>query len=228
MRSVRYKGTAGALTLVEVLIVIGVVTILILVSIPGVVRDRTTTNTAPIAQCINNLRQIGSSLQTWADDHNGQLPWQVSTNACGTKELISSRAAYLHYEAISRELHNPRVLWCPADRLEEEPSPVAGFDNPNISYFVSVDATLSISNAIVAGDRNLQVEGKPVRPGIFPLTAVVPLGWTRGMHVRKIYAWKSEPCGNMLFTDGHVETVGGNLNEVVQRQVLATNRLVVP
>src|SRR5262245_27038263 len=39
--------------------------------------------------CVGNMKQIGLSFRTWALDHNAQFPFNVSTNAGGTRELCS-------------------------------------------------------------------------------------------------------------------------------------------
>jgi prepilin-type processing-associated H-X9-DG protein len=113
-------------------------------------------------------------------------------------------------------------LICPA---ETRRSGVTNFNNltrNNLSYFLNGDVSLSnLPNAsISAGDRNLQANGQPVSPGLFVLTTNLDVSWTHELH---------RIGGNVAFADGHVEfsrTTG--LNALVQRQSIATNRLLVP
>src|ERR1035441_9814531 len=49
-------------------------------------RPRRDWHMAPTVSCQNNLKQIGLSLRTWAIDNDGQFPFNVSTNAGGTRE----------------------------------------------------------------------------------------------------------------------------------------------
>src|SRR5438876_225585 len=84
MRSVSLKTTAKALTLIEVLVVVAVVVVLLLIAVPT--HDRRPTR-APIAQCSNNLRQIGLSLHLFATDHGDQFPQRVSTTNGGSMEF---------------------------------------------------------------------------------------------------------------------------------------------
>ena len=77
---------------------------------------------------------------------------------------------------------------------------------------------------ILAGDRHLAVSGKPAGPGLLTLATNTPLGWTRELH-----RTAQQPLGILVFLDTHAEAVRGDrLSRVVQRQPIATNRLLLP
>ena len=59
---IRVSGRS-AFTLVEIMIVVGIIGLLAAISIPNFVRARVTANRAT---CINNLRQIDAAVQQWA------------------------------------------------------------------------------------------------------------------------------------------------------------------
>jgi prepilin-type processing-associated H-X9-DG protein len=63
-----------AFTLVELLVVIGIITILLGILIPALNKAR---QQALLIQCQSNLRQWGLGFQTYVNENNGQLPLRV-------------------------------------------------------------------------------------------------------------------------------------------------------
>ena len=217
--------TTVALTLVEVFVIITLIAILMALFVPWVRYPSDWRLRAPNTHCISQLKQVGLSLRVWAGDNNDKFPWQISLTNGGTLELVPDGATYRHFQVMSNELNTPKILWCPADRQRTETTNFEfGFGNSNVSYFIGMDVTPTQTNAICAGDRNLEVAGQPVKPGLFALTTNLSLSWTKELH----YRTEGKRCGNILFADGHVDTLDQNLNPVVQNQGLATNRLAVP
>ena len=104
--------------------------------------------------CGNNLKQVGLAFRTWAIDNDGQFPFNVSTNAGGTREFCAiggdgfdSNAA-LHFQVMSNELSTPLLLVCPKDWSRK---PAAGFHNlqaTNVSYRLHSGTNLNESNPI--------------------------------------------------------------------------------
>ena len=219
------RGVPEAMTLVEVLVVIGVLAILLMLLLPAL--DSRPTR-APMAECLNDLKQIGIAFRLFADDNNGQFPPQVSITNGGSMEFIGSNSPALHFRPLSTYLGgNLSVLHCPADQSKQPLTNKNTLTDRNLSYFISVDATAALTNAIHAGDRNLQVAGQPVAPGLFTLTTNAAIGWTRDMHkLKRNLVWVG--CGNVLFVDGHVLANQVDLAASAQRQDLATNRLAIP
>jgi hypothetical protein len=114
------------------------------------------------------------------------------------------------------------------DRAKQSVNSFVGFNNSNLSYFVSLDASLapalSPSFSILAGDRHLSIRNQPVQSGLFVMTNFNALGWLPGFH-----GSSSAPAGVLAFADGHCEVVkSAKLTATFQRQNLATNRLVLP
>jgi prepilin-type processing-associated H-X9-DG protein len=222
MKKPTFRLLAEAFTLVEVLVVAAVVAILVALLTPALT-DRP--RKSPLLYCMNNLKQVGLALQMFADDNTNQFPPQVSVTNGGSLELILSNSPALHFQSLSNYLgRNWRAVRCPADESRQPLNTNGVLTDRNVSYFLSVDAAPKTPRVISAGDRNLELAGQAVRPGLFALTTNVVVRWTRELHAKDV----GKQCGNVLFTDGHVETLRENLSAAVQHQGLATNRLVFP
>jgi prepilin-type N-terminal cleavage/methylation domain-containing protein/prepilin-type processing-associated H-X9-DG protein len=68
---------ARAFTLVELLVVIGIIAVLIAILLPTLSKAR---KQAQQAQCLSNLRQIGQLNQVYLQTYNGVLPWSRYPN----------------------------------------------------------------------------------------------------------------------------------------------------
>jgi prepilin-type N-terminal cleavage/methylation domain-containing protein/prepilin-type processing-associated H-X9-DG protein len=217
MRKLFAQGANKAFTLVELLVVVAVIAILIAMMLPA----RTGSRRAPGAICMNHLKQTALGFWLYAGDNHDKFPMQVSVTNGGTKEFLYSNHTFPHYEKLSSCIPRPELLICPTDKNRRAATNYNELADKNLSYFLNAD--FSTNNPIVsilAGDRNLEADGQPVKPGLFILTTNLNLGWTHELHLTG---------GNLAFADGHVEFCKStNLNSVVQRQSIVTNRLSVP
>jgi hypothetical protein len=101
---------------------------------------------APVASraqsfsCENNLKQIGLAFRTWAIDHDDQFPFNVSTKAGGTRELCAKGSdgfdqnAALHFQVLSNELSDPKILVCRADAAKQPAIDFSTLEALNVSY----------------------------------------------------------------------------------------------
>jgi len=217
MKTLSAKANTNGFTLIELLLVIFMIAVLAAMLLPSLAGRDSTTN----VRCMNNLKQIGIGYDMWASDHEGQFPAEGSIAKNGSLEFVSTGYASLQFRALSEFTRYPNVFVCPADKTRQAAANSKNLREENLSYFINVDATTNNpSHTILAGDRNLQANGQPVKPGLFELTTNLDSSWTHDLHLN---------CGVLVFADGHAERIRTNeLNSVIQHQSLATNRLCVP
>ncbi len=107
---------------------------------------------AQLTQCTSNMRQVGLALRIWSVDHEGQFPFNLSTNQGGTKELCLpgydgfDKSAPAHLMVISNELGNTRVLVCPSDESKHPALDFAHLTTENISYLLRTGPGVTDTN----------------------------------------------------------------------------------
>ena len=112
---------------------------------------------ARYALCVNNFSQVGLAFRTYAMDNDDHFPFNVSTNAGGTREFCAMDSegfdsnAALHFQLMSNELYTPILLVCPKDWSRK---PAASFRNlraSNVTYRVhsGIDINMSNSTAVL-------------------------------------------------------------------------------
>jgi hypothetical protein len=212
------------LTRIEVVVIVAglvLLVLLVLVGLPTLDLGHNMTRAERI-NCSNNLHQIALAADVWAEDHQGNYPAQVSgTNGGAREDAVHGLAAPV-FEVMSNELNGPQILMCAADKKRYR---AANFNshlsNSNLSYFISLDATTNSDPLMfLAGDRNLQSSGVPLRSGalhtIFPTTAI---GWTDELHHKN---------GNILVADGSVQQWSSAAIQTAVTNGMNTNRIDVP
>jgi type II secretory pathway pseudopilin PulG len=104
----------AAFTLVELLVVIGIIALLISVLMPALRKAR---ESAQNVQCLSNLKQLYLSLQFYANDHEGVFPAahggsQYQYPVPRSLSTIGSSGSRVQY------VKNHRVWSCPADKTD--------------------------------------------------------------------------------------------------------------
>src|ERR1041385_2867610 len=107
MKPAPVRCPAPGFSLVEMLAVIAIIGLLASLLLPVVAKAP---GRAREIKCLNNLRQIGIAFHTFANDHAGRFPMRVSTNDGGSREYVGTTQSYRHFQALSRQLDNSRIL----------------------------------------------------------------------------------------------------------------------
>ena len=198
MKSSPSERSADGFSLVELLLVIGIIAILAALLLPALSGGK---KRAQRIVCENNLRQLGLAFQMFAHDHNSKFPMQVPSADGGSQEFAENGYlvtgnfyfGYRHFQPLGIFLETPKLLVCPADTRTAATN-FAALQNANISYFAGLDADYSRPTSLLAGDGNLVAPQTLLRAA-----AGGALAWTATQHRFK---------GNVLFADGHVEEWG--------------------
>src|ERR1019366_8366077 len=115
-----------AFTLVELLVVIGIIALLISILLPALNRARQQAN---LINCSSQLRQIGGALAVYVSEDKGMLPWGVIYQTTLTP---SNQESYWNWQFSLSQIMNKNLLG--SDGLVHNLSPVFR-DNDTITGF---------------------------------------------------------------------------------------------
>jgi prepilin-type N-terminal cleavage/methylation domain-containing protein len=210
----RYR-TQDAFTLIELLTVIAIIGILASILIPVVssVRD-----SAARANCASNLRQIGTALHLYADDHEGRLPGPYfapvthsTLDTADTRVFTNDMASYLQ----------------PGIRLTDEPQLIELVVSPAFTRRFSSEEDIRNGmsyrlNTVdeVFGNNSSSNEPNPKRLNEIDHPTLI---WALMDVDATIYPGRSYPLArdplhgdirNVLYVDAHVGTVSSDIRPV--------------
>lgn len=116
----------SAFTLVELLVVIGIIAVLVAILLPALARAR---QQAMSAQCLSNLRQIGMALTMYANDNHSVIP-MATINGSGVPRWHQLLQGVDNTGTLIGNVYiqNTQILSCPRAR-PEKPGTYGMFNN---------------------------------------------------------------------------------------------------
>jgi prepilin-type N-terminal cleavage/methylation domain-containing protein/prepilin-type processing-associated H-X9-DG protein len=187
----RARNFHAAFTLVELLVVVAVVAILFLMMSVPLAGPRAK---AQRIKCVSNLKNVGLAFRIYATEHRDLFAWE-STNATGQIKRDFANDPYFYLLKMTNELATPQLLTCPSDSRPRADY-WSNFSRANISYFVSQDASATLPQSFLTGDRNVTTNGVTLKTGIHRLRSDADVGWDNTQHKKQ---------GNIVMGDGSVQ-----------------------
>ena len=179
MNSCTSTRQTGAFTLIELFVILVILALLFATLVPAVALSK---RKAQRIKCTNNLKQIGTSFRLFSTDHGDKYPETTSTNKSGAREYLwQSNFAARYFSMLSNELATPKNLLCPTGNRKAAIN-YAALSDANVSYFAGLDADETRPQALLAGDRNLTINGVEARGDIVEIHPTDQLGWSKAMH----------------------------------------------
>ena len=219
MNSRHLDNRATGLTRLEVIVIIGCLAILFLgflLLMPSLPDER---GRSPRVRCASNLRQFALSLILWGYEREGKLPMEVSVAEGGSREHAVAGNLMSTLAVATNEIYDPRILLCPSDRRRRPVTNFANITTANMSYFLNIDAQYSNQTQVLAGDRNVAVNGRAIPPGPLMIRDPNAISWSSNLHVIG---------GNVALADGSVHQVWNRQFQILLWTNGTGSRLIIP
>ena len=226
------RAPAKGFTLIELLVVIAIIAILAAILLPALSSAR---ERAQGLICLNNTHQLALAWQLYADDHNGELPYNLGMTPGGSRTNINWVNNVMTWDTSSDNTNlatltqaslgvyaqgETRMYRCPSDRALSSLQYAAGWSARIRSY--SMNAMVGDAGDFTAGGFNVNNPDytqffkitQILRPaGIFVFLDEHPDSIDDGYFVNKAYHWQwidlpasyHNNAAAFSFADGHSE-----------------------
>jgi type II secretory pathway pseudopilin PulG len=190
-----------ALTLIEVVIVLTVLTIAAILFLPALARMKAKPSRV---KCVNNLKNVSLAYRIFATDNNDRFPFEIPGKDGGTREFTNDLV--LQIRALSNELATPNIVVCPTRTIPQIRSiSWTALKSSNISYYINLSASESqTTNGILAGDAGFKLNGQIPTDHPVHISSSDQIAYPPDFHENH------NPNANLAPTDGSVSQIGPN------------------
>ena len=218
-----------AFTLVELLVVIGIIAVLIAINLPALARAR---SAAERTVCLSNLQQMAQALHLYGAQYKGAIPPADPKGNAGTSYTIWRASGdtptyigqytaegwvapgYLFYARIMR---NPKAFYCPSQTIDGFTYQPRDWENPPgyrfMGYLYRIFGEAEGSGTVGTRIAQALKEVRGFKMGRMKSKALASdvhvMGWGRGLSWPHVRPWGI----NAAYSDGHAEFVLLNKNE---------------
>lgn len=212
--------TVRAFTLVELLVVVGIIAVLVALLLPALMRARTQSLRL---LCLNNLHQIGIAIHNYADQNNGCIPYgppttppETALNFYPVPGLVTSLISLDTGDPVGLGLmlnnqlnQTPQVLFCPdADQnsLGQQQLANVGITQAQCDYYYRHASGADFyadsgTSHLKIGNLGLNSQGNRIRALVYDVNFLTTtFGALFGIYTRTSHHTQTV---NVLYSDGH-------------------------
>lgn len=192
-------------TLVELLVVVGIIAVLISILLPSLSKAR---RAAQQVSCASNLRQLGLAFTFYAEEHKGMYPAADDREAASVWLWMGRGWRKLLEPYAQRSAGNPGVFFCPADVVSIDKYDSTSYAY-SMSFYHSVDQINAMTTTAATYTHSLAQEpvGQKLTSVAHPCEKILAGEWYSVHEVMPSDPGWFGPGGKRvyLFADNHAE-----------------------